>query len=174
MCTGAIAWCDFTWEAFATLVTGLSAVLGAILIGLRQVVIQRRQTEIQLRQTRLQEAELRAGLFDRRYRVFERTAQFLGEILRHADDPSPETQREFSIAIGESRFLFGPDVANGLEEIWRQWSQYHLQIIVERSGNPPEEGYPQKQMELWQWFVDRLNTLPELFDELRLSAPVNQ
>lgn len=174
MCTGAIAWCDFTWEAFATLITGLSAVIGAIFIGFRQVEIQRHQTEIQLRQTRLQEAELRADLFDRRYRVFERAEKFLAEILRRGDDPSPETQAEFSVATGEARFLFGPDVTDGLDEIWTQWSQYHLNLVVERSGNPPEEGYPQKQMQLWQWFVERFKSLPELFDELRLSAPVNE
>ena len=49
MCS--VAWCSFSWEAFATLTTGLLAVGGAIVIAKLQMHILTRQTEIADRQT---------------------------------------------------------------------------------------------------------------------------
>ena len=108
-CLGQIDWQAFDWQSFATLTTGVLAVAAAFIIGRRQVDIQHRQTAIQ-------EAALRLDLFDRRYKVFERTAQFLREISQ-TDGPSPDTTREFVDASGTSGFLFGPAVQDSLHEI---------------------------------------------------------
>lgn len=177
MCSGTIAWCDFTWEAFATLITGLSAVGGAVWVGSRQVIIQQKQAEIQLRQTQLQEAELRSELFDRRYRVYERVKKFMTEILQKADDPEEITQREYLVAMGESRFLFHDNVRQGLDEIWENWTKFHvLKVTMKRTYDLEGhygEGNPDREYEALKWFNERFKTLPELFDELRLSTQVN-
>jgi hypothetical protein len=174
----AIAWCDFGWEAFATLVTGLAAVLAAFVVGWRQGSIQKVQAEIQERQTELQETELRSDLFDRRYRVFERAERFLTEIIRNANDPETETQQEYIIAVGESRFLFHQDVRDGLDQIWAKWTEFHvlkntMRHMFENHGHYGD-GNPDSEYQLLVWFVERRSTLHDLFDELRLSAPVNK
>ena len=57
-----IYWSAFSWEAFATLATGLAAVGGAVWILMRQQLSLDRQVE-------LQELKLRSDLFDRRFVV---------------------------------------------------------------------------------------------------------
>ena len=106
MASGIIAWHEFDWQSFATLATGLSAVIAATLVGLRQ-------TDIQHRQTKVQEDALRLELFEKRYLVFQKAEQFLREIVQEANDPKIETQHNFRVAIGESRFLFKPEVKEG-------------------------------------------------------------
>ena len=110
----------FTWEAFATLVTGIVAVGGATLIGLRQVGISDRQSAIMERQVGLDELKLRSDLFDRRFAVYEATRQFLAEIVAHADEPEKETQNRFLWAVDQSRFLFSSDVSARLTDLWRR------------------------------------------------------
>lgn len=157
MCGGPIYWCAFDWQSFSTLMTGGLAVLAAFVVGLKQTGIQHRQTKIQ-------EAMLRSDLFDRRYKVFERAEQFIREILQSADDPSPEAQRDFIIAIGESRFLFEPRVKDGLDEIYGKWADFHALKASEQ--NPKNELIAQK------WFYERFRSLPDLFDEMKLNQNV--
>jgi hypothetical protein len=154
MCSGLIEWSAFDWPSFATLMTGGFAVLAAYLVG-------RRQTDIQSRQADIQEAMLRSDLFDRRYNVFERAERFIREILQKADDPSPETQREFLIAMGEARFLFSPKVREGLDEIWRKQTQHHLHRVTAEH---------EKEHVVFQWLAARFTNLPELFDEMKLDG----
>ena len=92
MCGGLIDWCAFTWGAFATLVTGLGAVAGAVTIGLKQV--------------RLQGLTVRSNLFDRRFTNYEAVRNFLVDILRRNGESDLEIQRKFFVARRESRFLF--------------------------------------------------------------------
>ena len=161
-----VDWHAFDWQSFSTLMTGGLAVLAAYVVG-------RRQTEIQSRQANIQEAALRSDLFDRRYKVFERAEQFLREILQHADDPSPETQRDFVVAMGESRFLFGRPVRDGLDVIWKRWAGFHalkvtMNHLFERQGHYGE-GNPEKERVELEWFMEQFSSLPHLFDELQLG-----
>jgi len=154
MCGGVIDWYAFDWPSFATLATGVLAVGAALIVGWRQARILDRQAA-------LQEFALRSDLFNRRYKVLESTEKFLREILQHADDPSVETTREFQMAIGEARFLFSPRVREGLDEIWRQQAQHHLHRVTAE---------PAKERVVFQWFVARFTSLPELFDEMKLDG----
>jgi hypothetical protein len=162
-----IDWHAFDWQSFATLATGFFAVSAALVVGWRQAGILDRQSAIQ-------ELALKTDLFDRRYKVFERTKNFLGEILVHDDDPSPETRREFQIAMGESSFLFSPKVREGLDEIWKHWTRYHeVKIMMNHSQKTQanyREGDPEKNSALLQWFSSRSNTLPDLFGEMILDG----
>ena len=69
---------EFPWEALATLLTGLMAVVGAVIVGRRQLLISDKQTEILDRQTRLQETSIRVDLLDRR----EACVDMLREIVQ--------------------------------------------------------------------------------------------
>ncbi|MBI5941438.1 MAG: hypothetical protein HY859_13525 [Caulobacterales bacterium] len=61
---------DFSWEAFATLVTGALAVGGAVWIHRRQTLILDRQVEIEALKTRIE-------LFDRRMKIVELHSKLL-------------------------------------------------------------------------------------------------
>ncbi len=105
---------------------------------------------------------LRSDLFDRRYKVFERAEQFLLEIEREAKDPSRETIRDYVIAMGEAKFLFNQKVCEGLDEIWDKWAALH----GIRGNNYDAEN----ESILLNWVHNRLQTLPHIFDELRLGG----
>lgn len=101
-----IDWSAFTWEAFATLVTGLAAVCGATAIGFRQIRTQteiangqadiaRRQSDIMGRQTEImgfqaevERATLRASIFDRRLLVHKSISDFIRVIFQCRFDDS--------------------------------------------------------------------------------------
>lgn len=71
----AINWGAFTWEAFATLVTGLAAVGAALVVAYRQAGIVERQVK-------LQEAELRNAVFDRRMDVYHKIRRYLSIVTQ--------------------------------------------------------------------------------------------
>jgi hypothetical protein len=102
MIWAAIAWTDFSWEAFATLATGIGAVVAAIVVGLRQAGISDRQSRILERQVGLDELKLRSDLFDRRFAVYEATRKFVGHIMAHASEPDQQTQSEFLVALDQA------------------------------------------------------------------------
>ena len=79
-----IDWTGFTWEAFAALVTGLAAVVAAVIVGLRQAGIQlaqarisSKQTDILNKQVQLEELKLRNELFDRRFDIYQKSQAFI-------------------------------------------------------------------------------------------------
>ncbi|MCB2064567.1 MAG: hypothetical protein KDE25_14220 [Novosphingobium sp.] len=94
-----ISLCSISWEAFATLVAGLSAVVGAYRLGRRQVEILKRQTE-------LQEANLKISIFDRRMDIFRAVEGLIHGSLSKGGAVEDEIERKFLMAKQESRFLF--------------------------------------------------------------------
>ncbi len=75
-----------SWEAFATLITGISAVGAATYVAMRQ-------QEITERQVKLAELTLRSDLFSHRFDVYEVTRKFLGHIVAHATPPDGNLER---------------------------------------------------------------------------------
>lgn len=166
-----VYWQQFTWEAFATLTTGILAVAAAYRVG-------RKQADIQLRQAKIQESALRSDLFERRYKVFEKAEQFIREIIQHADDPTAQTQQEFLVAMGEARFLFSPKVRGELEEIWKRWAGFHALKVtmnhLHRTEGHYGDGNPERERIELDWFVQRSSALPNVFDELQLGGVLIQ
>lgn len=168
-----IAWCAFSWEAFATLLTGMVAVFAAWSVGRRQVAIAKQQTEILSRQTEIQHLTLRHELFDRRYEVYESTANFLSDILRSGARAETQLENEFKFAMGKSRLLFSPSVHENLREIYKRvWELYtatdHSNLEAKRDGFHNEENL-QRKGDHFQWLSDQLISLPQLFEEMNLG-----
>jgi hypothetical protein len=115
-----IYWDQFTWEAFATLAAGASAVAGAVTVGLRQVGIAERQIAILERQVALDELKVRGELFDRRWLVYCATRDFVLEVTRLAARPSSDVQNQFAAALQDAPFLFGEEAISKLQEIWKR------------------------------------------------------
>jgi hypothetical protein len=164
---GFIEWCAFSWEAFAQLVTGLAAVFAAFIIGRKQIAIQSAQTQ-------LQSLSAKTALFDKRYAVFESTQKFLHEVGFAGQKPTPETQYQFMKARQESVFLFSPNTAAGLNEIYDKWVDFSIFIIqideeYKRTGSYGI-GNPAIEKEKMSWFFQRSASLHEIFTELGLSG----
>lgn len=67
-------------------------------------------------QWRVAESKLRLDLFDRRYKVFEATRQFVAGIMREATFSDAQLFA-FYAATSDAKFLFGEDVVDYLKQI---------------------------------------------------------
>ena len=171
MCGGFVDWCSFTWEAFATLATGLAAVCAAWWIG-------RKQTKIQIAQVDVQRMTLRAELFDRRYEVYEFTRIFLNKINTVYQDDIVDLRedwvRNFLSAMQKSKIIFSRAVFDGLDQIWRKAVEFSA--LKEEMGEIYREeghygaGNPERKRIAMTWLFDQLEKLPELFEELNLGS----
>lgn len=91
-----------SWEAFATLLTGLVAIAAAYLVGLRQAKILERQAEIEA-------IKVRVELFDRRMKIVELHAKLAS--LHYNFDTRLPFVRDFIDLRGSVGFLFDQQVA---------------------------------------------------------------
>jgi len=121
---GSIAWCDFSWDAFATLlagaltfVAGVLAVGAALYVAKKQNAILRRQTEILERQARSDESAHRHDMFDRRFTIYELAQQFIIAATLAAERVAPALEAEFSAAVNRSQFLFESAVYRELKDV---------------------------------------------------------
>jgi hypothetical protein len=157
-----IAWCGFTWEAFATLMTGVLAVGAAMYVGHRQTKIMTEQTAIAKGQVDLEHLKLRADLFDRRMQVYEATVRWLQDIWTNGNAPKGEAHTNYIWAMEKAKFLFRPAVADQMEEWFRMANKADLLDKLEKL----EEAMPIRQ-QLW----DLAKTVNGIFgDEMRLGG----
>jgi len=125
-----IAWCGFTWEAFATLMTGVLAVGAAVYVGRRQTKIMDEQTAIAKRQVDLEHLKLRADLFDRRMAVFETTDRWLGEFWAHGKPATGDIERDFICATDTAKLLFRPAVAEQMRKWYLMGVDHHAYDVM--------------------------------------------
>lgn len=161
-----ITWCAFSWEAFATLFTGVSAVAGAVWVA-------RGQTKIQKRQTEMQASALRSDLFDRRFENYESIRDFLSTFLRAPEEINFRNNEKFFIAKREARFLFSKKVWKGLEEIWLECIDLSS-IASETNQSLVQEGYCnqeliERKVVLFNQVNAKYRTLHELYEEMNLG-----
>ncbi|WP_183937055.1 hypothetical protein [Sphingomonas sp. BK481] len=114
------------WSAWATLVVGISAVIGAVLIGKKQAAIalmqagisdrqariMERQTEIASRQADTEHTRLRAELYDRRVIVYAGIERYLIDASMDDGKVSNEVRQSLFNSISVSSFLLDDDVAS--------------------------------------------------------------
>lgn len=111
-----VVWCSFSWEAFATIFTGLAAVGGAYLIA-------RLQLRNMDHQTTVERLKLRRDTFELRWEVYRATADWLRAWFQEGDRPTGEVDSNFLWAIEKSKFLFRPEVA-------RQLNAWHTDAVT--------------------------------------------
>jgi hypothetical protein len=71
------------------------------------------------RQYRNDQLKIRHDLYDRRLAVFNGFAEFLAHISQHAD-ASEEAMRAYLQRVRESYFLFGKDISEYLDDLYRK------------------------------------------------------
>ncbi len=160
-----IDWAAFTWEAFATLFTGLAAVLAAAVIGWRQSSIMDRQVEIQ-------QQALRSDLFDRRMRNFETVQSIIRQVRNEPHSLYISVIHQFHAAIDEAKFLFPQGVSDDLLAIYNRMGDLHA-IDAEIRAETIGQGHagvelPQKKLEAIRALSEALDALPEIYADMRL------
>lgn len=167
------------WQAWATLATGILAVSGAVAVGIKQNKITKRladsadrQISILSRQVALEELTLRNEVFERRFKIYDATAEYLRQILQRADAPDAEVMQAFVLAVRECEFLFDPSVTRRMNALWAQSNRFFAQkreskFLYAKEGH--YGNFPRKEYRLLVWFSRRLERLPDLFgNDLRL------
>lgn len=132
------------WAAVIAAVPALLAVIGAFLIGQRQLQLLDYQAalqgEIGIRAAEIEKGKLKADLFDRRMAVYTAAQAFVGVIMAEGEGPQFKTKgsveeierqatiaREFSDAIGVSKYLFSQEVHDSLlNDLWRGSANLHF------------------------------------------------
>lgn len=126
------------------------------------------QYQIFRRQSAIQRDAVDASRFDRRFSVYERTLHLISfamTVHNKLDLAAPEV-RDFWNARDEAKFLFGPTVIAGLDEIEIKLRK----MFVAANRQNPTDAIEQELNELRGWFMLRPSSLPELFAEMKLGA----
>lgn len=156
-----------SWEAFATLFTGLVALGGAIWLGVRQTGIQLAQIELLKVQSDLHDLEVRTALFDRRLEVYSATRDVLNELISTTRFPE-QAFPAFLGAIEIGRLLFSEEVVSRLETLRAELVDYgHLIIRMDETyrtaGHYGSDGEVSKKYETLEDFYKVRSKLREIF-----------
>lgn len=114
-------------------------------------------------QWRVNQLRLMHELFDRRYKQFEPTRDFLGTIMTHGR-VSPDEEFKWIQATRGSRFLFNNHIAEYFEELFRKSSDLQtLHAVLENLEGDDRAKNLQRQQELKDWFMTELRNLERRF-----------
>ena len=192
-----MTWQIFWWttaddQAAATLiagvlafVAGLAAVIGAIVVGLRQAAILRAQADLSGKAIEIEIMKTRIDLFERRMKVYEGTRAFVRAIVTtgrmpgmnekltdDADRKSHEVMQDFVDAMNASRFLFEPSIYAKLDALWERAAEMESHQSESGDGQSSQAARQiarKSAAELRKIFTAQFSNLPELFgEELRL------
>lgn len=124
---------SFSWDALATLITGLAAVAAAAILGWRQTTILASQAAVQ-------RYDLIAKLFDLRSAAYYEVRSHLSWVVAHAAMPTADQNAAFFQAVEKCRFLFPEDVYQHVRYIDRRLDAYYRarsqMMRRERRGEP--------------------------------------
>lgn len=163
-----IDWASFSWEAFATLATGLAAVIAAGIIGFRQ-------SQIHDRQVALQEQELKVSLLEERLSVYDSVHDFFGYTLTHGRPADGSYERNYQMAMVKARFLFSDDLNDFLKQVWHKHCDFGLHNTLSKADAAKNENERHENVKLasedLKWFVEKFGRLHKIFDEIRPVLP---
>lgn len=113
-------WQTLTWDAVATIVTGVLAVGAALFVGLKQTEIMRNQQSDLLKQNNmnlfLQQQSLRNDLLDRRSDCISRMRPLWGEYMTNAR-LSGESLELLKKVLWDSQLFFSVEISKKIEEV---------------------------------------------------------
>lgn len=115
------------------LIGGLAALIGAIVVGLRQADIIDRQAKIMERALKLEQQRLKSDLYDRRIAIYEVSKTYLRAFLKQAEGGETEDMKlrrerlmfEFAQARAASDFLLSAPVIAHLEHAWVMIGEFY-------------------------------------------------
>ncbi|MCJ2187374.1 hypothetical protein [Novosphingobium beihaiensis] len=157
----------------------MAAVIGAVIVGSKQVGIAKRQADITDkqadildRQVKLEAAKLRADLFQRRLETFEATADFVLHIaaLPEHDEKADARISLFAEKMRESQYLFeDPAVYKRLREIFEIGNKSRTDRAIaqayheEQRPDPDRQARQERMLNVAAWTFATLEELSDLF-----------
>jgi hypothetical protein len=163
-----IHWEMFSWEAFATLMTGILAVGAASWVGWNQLQLQKRQT-------RLIENDLKIQLLDKRIVCVEQMREISDSWSRNTSF-SNEEWAKFYLLFRQAELLYPPRVTKKFDDtmkaIFRQKqnnnrSQQHYQKSEENEGDKYLDQAFAEEEKIMKLMP---NLLDEIIDDTRIDA----
>ncbi len=150
----------FSWEAFASLSTGIAAVLAACYVALRQ-------SDIQLRQTKLIENELKIQLLEARTKCVSDMREIYWAWMRNAE-LSQEEMHKFYRLMEQAQLLFPLAVSQKLDDAVSAtfWSKQHKSRAYDLNSSG-EKIQADEKLDLSYSEQDKvLKLMPEVLIEL--------
>ena len=178
-----------SWEAFATLITGIAAVVAAYRVGRRQVEISARQADIQERLAGIEETKLKQSLHDARFQIIYATRRWRTATIRDGVPPYfnkklEGTQLEIELkwadefldAVAASAYFFKSEVHDVLWKMWLSGEALTAQRLT-KDGQlvdiPQTEKSIKARDEAMAYLKNVGPKLDEIFgDELNLATPI--
>ena len=116
-------------------------------------------------QFRLGREKFKLDLFEKRFKVFSGARVFLTHIFRDGDLKTLDYAWEYRAAIGEASFLFGHEITDYLEEIYRRAIKLHSdkETMQPLSGGEERTQLTRQISENVRWLTDQLPELKEQF-----------
>jgi hypothetical protein len=161
------------WSAWATFVAGIAAVIGAIVVGLKQAGIAReqasiadRQAQIMARQTEIassvaetEATRLRYELYETRVKVYEGIANYIAYASNYSERVPPEIIEELYRSMASAPFVLGDDVAALAKEAFSTGVKLRVTSQRLEAAQGPQERLDQ--------LMDAVETLSEKLATLR-------
>lgn len=123
-------------------------------------------TYIAYQQYQSNRLKLRLERYDRRLRVYQEMKKVLSIILRDADI-SPQQLLEFRTATAEADFLFGKNIPEYIDEIYKKGLELWRTGIQLKEGEIPKgterRSIVEENSKLLTWLIDQLPMLTTKF-----------
>lgn len=177
------------WAAIIGLIGGLAAVVGAIIIGRRQLQLldyqASLQAEIGFRADKREAEKIRVDLWEKRFAVYQAVAEFIGDIIReghppgYGDDRGTDERKkqamglyqDFHLAIETSKILFSDGVHADLERIRQAAIQMHYHWGITKDATSPDyQMHVARRTHYMARFAELRDNLTAIFgDDLKLG-----
>jgi hypothetical protein len=147
----------------ATVIAATAAAGITLYFNRAQTRIAREQARIAKQQADLAEMRLKHDIFDRRFKVYEATRNFLVAIFR-AGTVSNEELGEFVRGKETAVFLFDQETVDYLDDLYKQASLLHAlsSQLSDGSGLPigtERTAIANRKSELFSWFIGQFEIL---------------
>jgi hypothetical protein len=124
-------------------------------------------TLIAIQQWRLARLRWRLDLYDKRFETYRAVAEFISHICINGDCTKQE-RVNFLRSASRNCFLFGPDVQQLIDEIYRQSvERSHLEQAIQDARGQSQEAHrgqlAQKVSEIDRWFLAQLDVVKKCF-----------
>ena len=180
-----VLWCYTTaegaavvWAALIGLIGAAGAIVGAVIVGLKQSEILAKQAAIAERVAGIEELKLKGDLFDARFNVYHATREWIRFIIGEARPPRAgsggvegenDVLQTFLAEWDRSRFLFKPSVYELLRNLLTQSHQLHHHQRMQ-GGNDDGVDHVEHERAILTVFAHVAENMTEIFgDELILA-----
>lgn len=136
--------CNIPWDTIGKFLQGFLTLViagGVGYVAFAQYAINRRQ--------------YRLALFEKRFAIYNAVAERCADVVRTARSTAEENIA-FIQATRDETFLFGPEIHQFIDEIWKRGNDlYALQAMVPRE--------PAQETPIVLWFNDQLREARKIF-----------